>query len=491
MFSFFSQDPQTMLMCLSRNSMLRMLCQSVLLLALGAHGLNVISAPLPAVFTQSLKQAGVNLDSVALDVRGVNDKSALLSLNNQSSFKPASIMKLVTTQAALELLGPNYRWITRVYADGVQTGDILQGNLVIEGSGDPRFAYEDLWRLLRQLRSMGLRDIRGNLVLDRSLFQVMPDDTAVFDGQPSRSYNAQPDALLLDAKALQVRLSPDLATQSLHISFEPPLSGFTVQVPKLSPAACNDVRVQLQPELSPLGLRFAGSYPIACGERSMSFHLHTLNHVQYFNAVFRALWSELGGSISGETREGKASPNSRELAQWQSATLAQDIRDINKYSNNVMARNLLLSIAAQPGGVPATAAISNGKVVNWLAASGIESAGMVLDNGSGLSREARISARTMAALLQRSWQQATMPEFIASLPVAGLDGTMGKRVAEAAVKGHAHIKTGSLGDVASIAGYVSAKSGRRIVVVCMINHPNANEARAGFDRLLEWIYDNY
>lgn len=477
-----------------RISILRSVLTSALIFVacLPAHATNetkVVSS-LPPVFAQALKKAGIPENAVAVDIRRAISGDTLVAYNNQAIFRPASIMKLVTTQAALELLGPNHRWITRLHIDGVQRGDVLQGDLIIEGSGDPRFAYEDLWRLLRQLRAIGIREIRGGVVMDRSLFQPLPDDTQSFDGQANRAYNALPDALLLDAKALQVRLMPEAGNPRVLIALEPPMADFVVEPPALGQGECGDLRTLLKPELTGKTLRFGGSYPISCGQKVLSLHLNTLNHVQYFDAVLRQLWSEIGGTISGPTREGRVPATAKEILQWPSVTLGQSIRDINKYSNNVMARNLLLSVVAERGGAPSTATAASAKVLSWMTASGIDTQGMVLENGSGLSREERISALTLARLLQRAWQSSTMPEFMASLPLAGVDGTMSRRLSDRAVKANAHIKTGSLGDVMSIAGYVTAKSGKRIIVVCMVNHQNAGAMRPGFDQLLQWVYDN-
>jgi len=415
----------------------------------------------------------------------------LLAVNHARAFKPASVMKLLTTQAALELLGPDYRWITRVYAHGGMEADVLRGDLVIEGSGDPRFAHEDLWRLLTRLRAMGLREIRGNLVLDRRLFRVEPQDPAAFDGRPERAYNASPDALLLDAKALTLLLQPRSVGQTAQVASEPVLTGFSVEPPMTIDGPCNGLRDQLQPKFSAQGLRFAGGLPLSCGERELSFHLYTLDHRQYFGAVFRALWSQLGGTLSGSVIDGELRSDARELTQWVSAPLASQLRDINKFSNNVMARNLLLSLAARRGDVPASSSAAVIRVVEWMKTAGLDSSTLGLHNGSGLAREEKLSASALAALLQRAWQQPTMPEFVASLPVAGIDGTMARRFDNSPLKGRAHIKTGSLDDVASIAGYVTARSGKRIAVVAMINHPKANEARAAFDQLLLWVYEHY
>ena len=444
----------------------------------------------PAVLSE-LRRYGIPLEAVALDVRSVDGGKPLLAVNNARAFKPASVMKLLTTQAALELLGPDYRWITRVYAQGVIEADVLRGDLVIEGSGDPRFAHEDLWRLLTRLRALGLREIRGQLVLDRRLFRVEPQDPAAFDGRPERAYNASPDALLLDAKAITLLLQPRSIGQTAQVASEPVLTGFSVEPPMTIDGPCNGVRDQLQPKFSPQGLRFGGGLPLSCGERELSFHLYTLDHRQYFGAVFRALWSQLGGTLSGNVIDGELRSDARELTQWVSAPLASQLRDINKFSNNVMARNLLLSLAARRGDAPASSSAAVIRVVEWMKTTGLDSSTLVLQNGSGLAREEKLSAAALAAVLQRAWQQPTMPEFVASLPVAGVDGTMAKRFDGSPLKGRAHIKTGSLDDVASIAGYVTARSGKRLAVVAMINHPKANEARAAFDQLLQWVYEHH
>lgn len=463
----------------------------LLLLSLLLSNLAFAAGAVPPAVLGELRRSGIPLEAVAMDVRSVDGGKPLLAVNNVRAFKPASVMKLLTTQAALELLGPDYRWITRVYAQGVIEADVLRGDLLIEGSGDPRFAHEDLWRLLTRLRALGLRDIRGHLVLDRRLFRSEPQDPAAFDGRPERAYNAIPDALLLDAKAITLLLQPRGIGQSAQIASEPVLAGFTVEPPMTIDGPCNGLRDQLQPKFSPQGLRFGGGLPLSCGERELSFHLYTLDHRQYFGAVFRALWSQLGGTLSGNVIDGELRSDARELTQWVSAPLASQLRDINKFSNNVMARNLLLSLAARRGDAPASSSAAVIRVVEWMKTTGLDSSTLVLQNGSGLAREEKLSGAALAAVLQRAWQQPTMPEFVASLPVAGVDGTMAKRFDGSPLKGRAHIKTGSLDDVASIAGYVTARSGKRLAVVAMINHPKANEARAAFDQLLLWVYEHH
>ena len=445
---------------------------------------------LPAPFSRSLALSGIPTAAVALDIKTVEGQ-ALASHNQQLAFNPASVMKLVTTAAALDLLGPDYRWITRVYAQGSLVGDVLNGDLIIQGSGDPRLAHEDLARLLRRLRSLGMREIQGDLVLDRSLFQTTLDDAAAFDGLPYRAYNALPDALLLDAKAISLRFFPDPQTQSVRVAMEPPMSEFMIESPQLDTHPCINWREKLGAVVDSSSVHFSGSYSLDCGERVLVLHAHTLSHARYFDAVFRQLWRELGGSINGAMREEKKLESARELLQWESPTLAYIIRDINKHSNNVMARQLLMSLAASSTSAAATPEAGAAQAKAWLDTVGINSESVVIENGAGLSRKERLSADTLSKVLNHAWHSPYMPEFIASLPIVGVDGTMTRTLKNSAVKTRAHIKTGSLNDVASIAGYVKAKSGRWISVVCMINHAEANSARTSFNELLEWIYEHY
>ena len=465
---------------------------SLLLLVtmLGACSALPHGSGLPAPFSRSLALSGIPTAAAALDIRTVEGK-VLASHNQQLAFNPASVMKLVTTAAALDLLGPDYRWITRVYAQGPLVADVLNGDLIIQGSGDPRLAHEDLARLLRRLRSLGVREIQGDLVLDRSLFQSTLNDAAAFDGLPYRAYNALPDALLLDAKAISLRFFPDAQTQSVRVAMEPPMVDFLIEPPKLDTEPCINWREKLGTVVDPSSVHFSGTYSVDCGERVLVLHAHTLSHARYFDAVFRQLWRELGGSIVGVMREEKKLESARELLQWESPTLAQIIRDINKHSNNVMARQLLISLATLPTSTAVTPEVGAAQAKAWLDTLGVNSESVVIENGAGLSRKERLSANALSKVLYHAWHSPYMPEFIASLPIVGVDGTMIRTLKNSAVKARAHIKTGSLNDVASIAGYVKAKSGRWISVVCMINHAEANSARTSFNELLEWIYEHY
>lgn len=450
----------------------------------------VLAQELPIPLQDALKRAEIPANATAVYVREVGDGPVLIAYNEQQSFSPASVMKLVTSTAALELLGPTYTWKTRAFVDGVQRGDVLDGDLIIKGSGDPKLTLENFWLFLRRIRARGIREINGNLLLDRSVFEEAAHDAAAFDGDPLKPYNVGPDALLLNYKALALRFVPDAGGRNVSVAMDPPFASYTLVPPRLTNGECGEWRAGLRAAVDISGARFAGTYAASCGERTWYVHPYQITHTQYFDLVFRRMWSELGGTLKGQVRSGAVPPTARLVVEWESAPLPEVIRDINKFSNNVMARQLLLTIASHVTAQPGNTTHGAAAVRTWLAGRGINAPELVIENGSGLSRNERISAVSMGRLLEAVFRSSLMPEFIASLPLAGNDGTMRLRVKEQAVSGHAHIKTGMLNGVRAIAGYVDAASGRRYAVVCFVNHPNATRGAMEMqDLLLQWVYE--
>ncbi len=451
---------------------------------------------LPAPVAAALRAAAVPLAGAAVVVHEVGAARPLLAYNAGKPMNPASTMKLVTTFAALELLGPTFTWKTDVYASGALTADILEGDLVLRGTGDPKLTVENFWLMLRALRARGLREIRGDLVLDRTYFEPVSQDEARFDNEPLRPYNVAPDALVLNFKAFRFSFVPDPERGSAQVAVEPRSTLLEVRnAVRLVEGPCNDWRAKLRAEFngghgdaSPSLSRasFSGLYPSSCGEKTWNVALQS--HPNYVLGVFRQLWEELGGSLRGGVRDGTAPAGARLLYSNQSPALAEVVRDMNKFSNNVMARQLFLTLSAEVTREPARADRSARVVQGWLARRGLEFPELVMENGSGLSRAERISAANMDRLLLAAYASPVMPEFIASMPLVAYDGTMKRRLKYESVAGQAHIKTGSLSDVRSLAGYVLDSRGRRFAVVFFVNHPNAGATQGAQDALLNWVH---
>jgi len=440
-------------------------------------------AQLPPEVNAALAKAKLPPDAVTLLVADVDGKAApRLAHRAGVAVNPASVMKLVTTFAALEQLGPAFTWATPVYTDGAVQGGVLQGNLYIKGQGDPKLVVERLWLLLRRVQGLGISQINGDIVLDRSAFAVAPQDPASFDGEPLRPYNAAPDALLVNFKSMVMSFTPDPNANVAQVAFEPPLAGVQMQstVP-LAAMDCADWRAALKADFSDASrIRFTGSYPATCGERVWSVAYADPN--SYAARAIEGMWRHLGGKLGGKVREGPVPAGLTPALETVSPTLAEVMRDINKYSNNVMAQQMFLTLSLQQKGT-ATLEGSREAIGRWWQGR-IGGDAPVLDNGSGLSRSERITAAALARLLQVAWASPLMPELMSSLPITGVDGTMRRSRAKAG--GAAHLKTGSLRDVAGVAGYVHAASGRRYVLVAIANHPNAGAVRPAIDALIDW-----
>jgi len=330
-----------------------------------------------------------------------------------------------------------------------------------------------------------VREISGDLVLDRSFFAIDNHDPAQFDNEPTRPYNVGADALLLNFKSFRLRFVPDEEKRAVAVYSEPVLPQVTVvNNLYLAPGFC-DVWPD-KPARDGNTLTFFGTFPSSCGEKSRSFSMLTPN--EYMAAVFGQFWLQAGGIWSGRVRESEVPTNARLLSSWDSAALAESIRDINKFSNNVMARNVFLTLGGQDGR-PATLEKSDRAVSDWLARRGMSFPEMRIENGAGLSRTTRISARQLGELLIAAWNSPLMPEYVASLPLAAVDGTMRRRLNNSPVAGQAHVKTGYLDGVRAISGYVMDSRGRMLVVVFLINHPGARNAQAAVDALLEWVQE--
>ena len=460
-------------------------------------------AQLPAPVSQLLASANIPEDAIsALVLRGDNP---VLSHLAERQMQPASTMKLVTTLVALEQLGPIFKGRTELRSSGALVRDVLKGDLVLRGGADADFSGEVLERMLQALRNQGIRKIDGRLVLDRQLFVPARSDVGVppFDESPEAYYNVIPDALLVNKNMLQLDMRS--TGQRLQVASQPALdrvsveSGMTLvdadcakwedgwKPPQVLRDNAGKIRVVLQ-----------GTYPKDCA-RSNS--INVLDRQDYVDRLFRAKWKQLGGVLAGETVDGVAAPDARLLAEHVSRALPEVIRDINKPSDNALARTVFLSLGSLesdavtgsrpiPGGAADTTFVRADLAVrNWLRSKGIDDSGLVMENGSGLSRLEKISPVQLGGLLQAGLRSNWAPEFLASIPIVALDGTMRRRLKESPAALRARMKTGTLKNVVALAGYVPDANGRQCVVVAMINHDLVGDGkgRAVLDALVDWV----
>jgi len=452
---------------------------------------NTVNAQLPAEVERSLANQAVPQEAVSIFVQKIGSDQPLIAHNDERSMTPASTMKLLTTYAALELLGPAYRWRTEIYRDGELVDGVLHGDLIIKGYGNPELMQHDIWRMLSDLRQTGLREVRGDLVLDDTYFAPEQVDPGFFDDDPYRAYNATANALTSNLNSTSFRLYPDEGRVKVQIS--PSLKGIEL-VNQLQPAngTCGDWRSQLRYQVKQQGteakVSLSGRYPVACKEKYLDLSL--FDHASYSYLLFKDIWHQLGGTLSNGYRKDTLSTRAVLLSVHYSQPLADVIRRVNKYSNNLMTRQLLLSIAAEQTGKPGTETAGAEVVRRWLADKGMHFPELVIDNGAGLSRIERISARHLGELLLNAYASPLMAEFMSSMPLLAVDGTLMRRLNGKPVQGRAHIKTGSIDGVRAIAGYLLDKHGQRWVVVFIANHARAGGTGAAQDALLEWLFDS-
>jgi len=442
---------------------------------------------LPPSVTQALARAGVPREATSFEVRALSgDVAPRLSYKAGVSMNPASVMKLVTTYSALDILGADFTWKTGFYTDGSLGKGVLNGNLIIKGGGDPKWVLERMEENFKTLQTLGVQRITGDIILDNSVFELSEKNSADFDGEPMRPYNSAPDGLLVNFKALILKFVPDPQTQTIRVLSEPPMADVAIDA-------------QVTATTDPNKVHFSGNYSVRCGENT--WPVAYVEPASYAIRVVKAMHKASGGVLDGKVRYGVMPRTALLLWQAPSLPLSQIIADVNKFSNNVMAQQVFLTLSAQYSnfnsslhlpGAPRTGNFvrSAATVQNWWRDRfGRTVKAPTLDNGSGLSRKERITAQSLSELLRLAAARPNSDVFVNSLSVAGVDGTatnMAKRGIAVNAIGNAQLKTGTLRDVAAVAGYATGKSGKRYSVVGLINHPNAAAARPALDALVEW-----
>jgi D-alanyl-D-alanine carboxypeptidase/D-alanyl-D-alanine-endopeptidase (penicillin-binding protein 4) len=428
-------------------------------------------------------------------VHEIGQPEPLLAFNEAVPRNPASTIKLVTTFVGLESLGPAYTWKTEAFLDGEITDGTLDGDLLIKGYGDPYFVIERFWLFLRELRNRGLSSVDGDLLIDDSYFELTADRPGSFDGQPLRVYNVIPSALLVNFQSVRFSFSPDAATGHVQIVADPMPTNLKIRNRlKLARGGCrgyqNGVAITVGDMDSRNPVIFSGSLAENCREYSMSRSV--LQPATYTYGVFKTLWEANGGQITGGVGSQTAPADREPFVSFASPPLADVIRSVNKFSNNIMARQLLLTLGAELIGPPGTVEKGREAIGLVLASRGLALIDLHVENGAGLSRETRISARDLGRVLLDASDSPYQAEFISSFALGGLDGTLRRRFTQDDLRGRVHLKTGRLDDVFAMAGYVYSRSGRKFIVVGMQNSKGAHQGpgEEAETALVRWVYEH-
>ncbi len=457
-----------------------------------AMSVQAAETELPGRIRSALDARNIAHDSLSVFVADVETGETVLQWRSDEARNPASTIKLLTTLVALDVLGPAYRWRTDVYAKGKLSSGRLDGDLLLKGYGDPFLVTERVWQLLRNIRHAGVREITGDLLLDDSWFDVGDYDPAAFDRQPLRAYNVAPNALLMNFKVVRYWFEPDHEAGTVKVRLDPPLENLGVKNRlDLANGRCRGYQrgITITANNAIDEVTFSGQFPSGCDRYSMD--RAALTHNEFVYGLFGSLWRDSGGLFEGGWRNVIVEEDAEPLLSFDSLPLTDMIARINKHSNNVMVRQLLYTLGAEANGAPGTEESGKAVISKWLTDNGLASTKIAIENGAGLSRNTRTTAKDMAEMLQFAWRQPYMPEYLASMALSGLDGTLRRRFNDADLLGKAHLKTGSLDHVTAIAGYLQSRSGRRFVIVAMQNFENIHRGPGEEvqEALLRWLYE--
>jgi len=457
-----------------------------------ASVLQAADTDLPLRVQSALNARNLPHDTLSVFVSDVDTGEVVLKWLDDQPRNPASTIKLLTTLVALDVLGPAYRWRTDVFVDGELKDGRLDGNLMLKGYGDPFLVTERVWQLLRSIRHKGIREISGDLSLDDGWFEIGDYDPAAFDRQPLRAYNVAPNALMMNFKVIRYLFEPDLAGGSVDVTMDPALGNVSVENRLgLANSSCHGYQrgITITTNETDDEVTFSGRFPNGCKRYAMD--RTALSHNEFVYGLFASLWRESGGSIDGGWKNVSIEEDREPLLSFDSRPLTEMIALINKHSNNVMARQLMYTLGAEVNGPPGTEDSGKAVIEKWLADEGLASTQIAIENGAGLSRNTRTTARDMSAMLEFAWRQPYMPEYLASMSLSGLDGTLRRRFGDTNLVGKAHLKTGSLDHVTAIAGFLQSRSGRRFTVVAMQNFEDIHRGPGEEvqEALLRWLYD--
>ena len=442
------------------------------------------SDSIPSSLKKALdRYAAEHPSNVAIKIVNVRNAKSLYQFNADVPMNPASTMKLVTTKAALDILGSGYRWFTDVMITGKIENKTLTGDIYFVGNGDPSLDIRRFEELISAIKKRGISNVNGSIYVDRSSFLLPQHDSSLFDAKPIRPYNAGADAMLINENLFTLDFIPNVQDDSVSITSSPSAPKIQNKL-KLSKGRCKTW--PKTPTMKDGVIIFEGSYSKSCGEKRRQYSFFPSH--DYFSHVFNKLWYDRIPSTIPPIRAAKTPASARLLYRATSEPLSSAIHRANKFSSNVVARQIFLTLST-PENELASIERSRKMLSRWLRDKNIIDEGFFIDNGSGLSRNSRLTASLLSHVLRWGWRDPSMPEFLSSLSVPGVDGTLQKRFSGDPILGRAHLKTGFLDGVRSIAGYLHLHNGETLSLVIIMSGDKLSKNRNNIESLVSLIYN--
>lgn len=460
----------------------------LLLVALGVMLPAQAANRFPSAVAEMVRRSPIPENEISLWVAPVDGGNPIVDLNSRLARSPASSIKVITTGVGLLLLGENFRWRVDFFTNGELKNGVLNGDLFIKGYGNPYLVQEKLMDMVIELRERGIDHIAGKVVLDNSYFINRHENPDAFDGAGLEPYNALPNALTINFRTVELLLKP--SGNRIEISTEPKLSYLKLenQMTLNRHKRCHGKgfapKMSVNRETNTVLV--SGSMSRRCGEQRLVRVLGDAGDA--FFGYFQRAWQLAGGSMGNAWVYGQVPETATLLYEGYSRPLSEQIAAMNKLSNNVMTRQLFLTIGAELTRPPATLSKARAVVLHRLQQMGIDPHRLYIDNGSGLSRTTRISAEQMGQFLLAMQDPRVRFHFEQSLSVVGVDGTLRHRLKNTPLAGNAIGKSGTLKHVKSLVGYVTAASGRKYAYVMLFSGKKSKAGRPLMDELLKWIY---
>ena len=443
---------------------------------------------LPREIDDLIEASGIPKRDISIIIKKSGSEGGVIAqLHPTAARKPASVIKLLTIYAALLQFGSDYRFKTAFYRNGPIRNGVLMGDLIVKGYGDPTLSSKDLPEIARAIHDKGISRILGHIVIDRSYFRVGNQNSSYFDEYPYSPYNAMPDAMMFNERVSTICVNPsenDVSKQDTDKSYR--VINRLQKVNKPCRGRYSWPQVKIDPTAPVPKVILAGKISRSCGERKIC-KVVTRPYLSFYYTFKEALQAE-GIEAKGTMRLGKLPQNAVLLTTHFSAPLEAILAKTAKESNNLYARHLLLHLGADRHGSPATVNKGRDALIKILKEYGAVNSGFAkIDNGSGLSRKARLDAKLLAELLDHAYLYYG-EHWMELLSIAGIDGTLKRRFAGSPVKGRAWMKTGTLRRVKNIAGYVKSQQGSLYTVVILVNTAkDRSKAEKLQDKIIAWL----
>ncbi len=458
----------------------------LLLLAL-IYSTQLFSATIPYDLKEQISTIPLNKNSYSIFIQSTSSSTPLVSWYAHKKRTPASVIKILTTYASLMRLGFDYRWETKFYYTGTIRRGVLRGDLIVKAGGDPTLKTSDVDSIVNKLHNQGIKRITGNIILDKSIFRISSKNNSGFDKNRYSPYNAMPDALMFNQRKSTVCVSPKggkiYTTKDI-----PDLSYNVINRMKITNGSCRGSRSWPRVSIKNRNIIFSGKLSKHCGKRRVC-KVITKSHLSFYYTLKDKI-KKSGIKYSGKMKLRRTPKSAKYLFSHTSEPLERIIAQTAKKSNNLFARQIMLTLGVVEYGKPGTLAKGRNAVERILNRHHILERGKTfIENGSGLSRVAKVTAQSLANLLLDGYQNYGH-RWMQTLSIAGIDGTIHRRFKYSTVFGRAWMKTGTIRGVSNIAGYVEGASGELYVVVVLVN--NKYSRRYGHkiaDTIIEWVAD--